>query len=363
MKIGIITFHAAHNYGAVLQAYALQTYLKKLGHDPFFINYDYMFEGFRYGLSRWIGRTPRQTARLLERHLTGWPFAAFRKNYLNIGSTKYKDIGHLLSGPPKADAYICGSDQIWNPAHARSESDERASWLDFGDDTVRRIAYAASFGSNDLDQAICARWSNYAKRFYAISVRERDGVDLVRKLGRQDAVWVPDPTLLLDSADYDAIQPKQITANRPYLFAFRLINDSVNTITTAASTALKITSLDGSIGSRRAFYQGGFKGPSGWLWRIQHSRLVVTDSYHCMAFSLIFHRPFIVALRVDAGSPRNGRIKSLLTLLGLESRCVEGVSVSQIEHLCNEEINWDHVDNALGEYRKIGHRFLCDALS
>jgi hypothetical protein len=363
MKIGIITFHAAHNYGAVLQAYALQTYLKKLGHDPFFINYDYQIDVLRLSLLQWLVRMPRRTAQLLERQLLGLPFTAFRKNYLNIGSTKYKDIGHLLSTPPKADAYICGSDQIWNPAHTRHESDERASWLDFGDDTVRRISYAASFGVSDLDQAICARWSNYARRFHAISVRGRDGVDLVKKLGRQDAVWVPDPTLLFDSADYDAIQPKQITANRPYLFSFRLINDSVNTIITAASKALNITFIDGSLGSRRAFYQGGFKGPSGWLGRIQHSRLVVTDSYHCMAFSLIFHRPFIVSLRVDAGSPRNCRIKSLLTLLGLESRCVEVVSVSQIEHLCHEEINWDRVDATLRQFREIGHRFLCDALA
>lgn len=364
MKIGIVTFHAARNYGAVLQAYALQTHLAQAGHEPFLIDYEYRFERRRHGLSRWIGRTPRKTAGLAIVELLNLPFVVFQKAYLNTGHTHYTDYRQLQLAPPEADAYVCGSDQIWNPAHTQFESDEHVSWLDFGSASMRRIAYAASFGVSDLEADLCSRWAAYAERFHAVSVREEEGVGLLKRLGRPDAVWVPDPTFLLDGVEYGPAAMRQERSESPYLFAFLLgAENLVTDISHAVGKALHLNCTEVAPFSVLGFLQGGYRGPMGWLAGLRRSRFVVTDSFHGTAFSLIYHRPFISTLRVSVSPERNGRIRSLLGVVGLQSRAVDKFDGDYIEHLCREEIDWERVDARLRLFRETGCRFIRDALA
>lgn len=369
MKIGIITFHSTRNYGGVLQAYALQTHLKKAGHDPFFINYIYRFEDLGQGLNRYLMKRWWLPQSLLYGTIIYFHlrlFSRFCKMHLNITSERYTDYRQLQRVPPLADAYICGSDQIWNPRLCRFETDEHVSWLDFGDEVVRRVAYAASFGVSNLNTNLRNKWSVYAKRFHAVSVREKDGVSLMKSLGRDDAIWVPDPTLLLHASEYGSIESQLTKHDKPYFFAYQIgpDNELASRVKSTVRAALGMPcrecypNLPGHI-----LLRGGGIGPDTWLASLHHSSFVITNSFHGLTLSLVFRRPFIILLHAQGASKLNTRVTSLLDAVGLQNRAVASFDRTQIECLCREEIDWDQVDDRLMRFRETGIRFINEALS
>ena len=364
MKIAVITFHAARNYGAVLQAYALQTYLQKAGNEPFFINYKFYWNPSFYNPRRWLSRTPRGMTIKINDNILRYVFMGFQNKHLIMSARKYSGFA-LQDNPPVADAYICGSDQIWNP-NGMHANDESAVWLNFGDDNVRRIAYAPSFGVPDLDDAICKRWSRYARRFHSVSVREKDGVELMKKLGRNDAVWVPDPTLLLDASDYAPVESESNEPKHPSLFSYLLGTDNDELASHVQKTAQKRLGI-GTYVSRplslsHNLFRSGFVGPDKWLTRLHQSVFVITNSFHGLVFSLIFHRPFIVLLRAQKEAAMNSRVTSLLDVVGLQNRAILECDGAEIERLCHERIEWGQVDARLKIFRETGRRFLRDTL-
>lgn len=366
MKIGIVTFHSGRNYGAVLQAYALQTYLQKAGHEPFFINHKFRWNLSLYDPRTWLARTPRGFALKINDNILKYLFFKFRKKHLILGSSRYIRLKELLKTPPVADAYICGSDQVWNP-NGIDENDESVVWLGFGNGNVRRISYAASFSVADLDAATRERWSGYAKRFHAISVREKDGVDLVKKLGRADAAWVPDPTLLLDASEYSAVELKPKEQHLPYSFSYMLGTDNNELASDIIKTVSKklgvkqFFSRPHSLGHN--IFDSGFVGPAEWLTRLHFSDFVVTNSFHGLMFSLIFRRPFIILLRAQKEAEMNSRFISILEVVGLQNRAVSAYDGVQIERLCREEIEWDVVHARLKVFREKGCQFIHEALA
>jgi len=355
MRIGIVTFHAACNYGAVLQAYALQTYLQKMGHEPFFINY------IHHGL---IGeRSPgRYLIKAATQYFVRRQFSRFRATHLNISGAVYREYKQLQSAPPAADVYVCGSDQIWNPYFCRYESDLHVSWLDFGDDRTRRVAYAASFGVCDLDSNVRATWAAYAKRFHAVSVRERNGVGLMKALGHHDAVWVPDPTLLLDASEYGVVESDLAKQNTSYLFSYQLglARKLASKVTSVAQAVLGLPCRKCHM-SRWGHAALHVMGPGEWLLSLRRSSCVITDSFHGLALSLVYRRPFIVLFSTNAG--RNTRIMSLLDVVGLRHRAVAENNGDEIARLCREQIDWERVDARLRLFRDTGCRFLHAALA
>jgi hypothetical protein len=365
LKIGIVTFHSGINYGAVLQAYALQTYLQKSGHEPFFINYKYFWFVPIYNPRAWFSRTPRGVCKKINDNILRNVFNTFRENHLILGSPNDISLEELVETPPQADAYICGSDQVWNP-NALHKNDASAVWLRFGNETVRRISYAASFSVPDLDSAIRERWSRYAQCFHAISVREKDSVDLVKKLGRDDAIWVPDPTLLLDAFDYSTIEMKFKKPQSPYSFTYVLgidNNELASNVTKTISEKLgmmQFASYPYSLSHN--LFDSGFVGPTEWLARLHLSDFVVTNSFHGLMFSLIFRRPFIVLLRAQKAAEMNSRINSILEVVGLQNRAISLYDRAQVNQLCREEINWDVVHAQLAVFRETGYKFIREAL-
>jgi hypothetical protein len=366
MKIGIITFHAARNYGAVLQAYALQTYLQKLGHEPFFINYKFHWNPSLYSPRAWLSRTLLGMLSKINDNILRRTFFKFQEKHLVLGSCRYFGFQELLNNPPEAEAYICGSDQIWKPNNMHS-SDKPVVWLGFGNDNVRRISYAASFGIPDLDDATCKSWSGYARHFHSISVREKDGVDLMKKLGRDDAVWVPDPTLLLDASEYDIVESKRKEQQAPYFFEYMIGTDNdglASSVINAVHESLGVVSrkLLPSSFSYNLFHSG-FKGPDEWVARLHRSVLVVTNSFHGLVFSLLFHRPFIILLREQKAAEMNSRVLSLLNVVGLPNHAISVFDHTQVERLCGEEIDWSLVDARLNVFREKGFQFIREALA
>jgi len=369
MKIGIVTFYAARNYGAVLQAYALQTYLKKVGHEPFFINYNYKFQEpsklRRFLVWPWYWPMQLAYSIISSSHLR--LFSCFRKRYLNISEDIYADYAQLQRTPPIADAYICGSDQVWNPNLYSFESDEHVSWLNFGDEDARRIAYAASFSVRDIEKDKCVKWTAFAKRFYAVSVREREGVELAKALGVDGAICVPDPTLLLAASEYSHIEGKIKVNDPPYFFSYQIGSDNkiiASKVITTVSAKLDLPCRESNPNLlTHLLLNDGLVGPDKWLSRLRNSQFTITNSFHGLIFSLIFHRPFIIMLRENETAALNSRLASLLDLVDLKHRAMTTFDQVQVERLCDEEINWSDVDSKLMRFREVGVNFINKALS
>jgi len=369
MRIGIVTFQSAPNYGAALQAYALQTYLEKIGHSPFFIRWN------RYestpadeprGSFTWIPRKPvhKVYMKLLRRK-----FRSFSDRYLKNTPLFYPTFNELSANPPAADAYICGSDQIWNPRFV-SPRRQPIAWLRFGHEDARRVAYAASFGRPDLDDDLRQRWTSYASDLNAVSVREEEGIELMRILGRQDAEWVPDPTLLLSPDDYVALASGAIHSGEDYLFSYMIHAGSDNSDVYAKCKGrirglrrLALRECEPRWAPMRALLTRNMPSPNEWLGRLHNAAFVMTNSFHGLMFSLLFRRPFVVVLRTGAGIVLNGRLQSILRVAGLEHRAVVQYARDQVACLCQEEIDWDPVNRRLATFRETGQRFLRSALS
>ena len=365
MKIGIVTFHTAYNYGAVLQAYALQSYLAKIGHETFIINCDYKLDGplTRRHHREWIRRGGSSLAAKVRRGILAPLFQDFKKKHLAMGKYEYSNYLELQQKPPVANAYICGSDQIWHPNHFNSR-DEGAIWLDFGIDSTKRISYAASFGVSELDDPIYARWATYAIRFCAISVREREAVDIMKKMGREDAVWVPDPVLLLNPSDYDCVAVHSGKYDTPSIFSYQIAAEweQFDRTRDVAHEIFGVPCYDCRPSSiKHNLFHGGRISVGGWISRMRNSRFVITSSFHGVAFSLLYHRPFIVLLR-SAKHPGVARFTSLLKAVGLQHRVVSPFDQTQVMRLCHEEIDWDRVDEKISQARETGKQFLHDAL-
>ena len=366
MRIGIITFHAANNYGAVLQAYALQTYLQGIGHDPYFIDYQYCWDiPIQKGLRGWFSRSAYGTAKKINSRLLRRVFSDFRERYLCIDSHQYSGIQQLQTTPPVADVYMCGSDQIWNPDFIR-EDDEESVWLSFGNGAVRRVAYAASFGRSELYNHVCSRWSNYARDLDSISVRERTGICLMKKLGRSDVTWVPDPTLLLHNSDYVSLEPV-FSPRDKFLFSYCLETDDYILQTTVKTTVQRVLGLACYEIKPYALCNNVLNrcciAPGQWLSRLRRSAFVVTNSFHGLVFSLLFRRPFIVLLRRIEGLEMSDRIISLLEVAGLKHRLLTICDEDQMGHLCSDTVDWDRVEDRIADFREVGCRFIRDALS
>jgi len=362
MKIGIVTWHRATNYGAVLQAFALQTFLQQTGHEPYFIDHHYGIEP--KGVRKYVGRSPKDT-------LARWAglkrqavFDNFGRKFLVLSELPYCGENDLVEHPPAADAYICGSDQIWNPAFLKQAKDERAYWLDFGDRRVSRISYATSLGVASLSEDWSRRYSRHLTRFDHVSVREKDGAAIVAGLGCPDVAWVPDPTLLLPPDTYER-RLSLACRGQNRIFSYFLGKEIPELAIQARLHACKCLSIPFNEAYERSSIRillGRMPDPCQWLSWLKTSRFVVTNSFHAVIFSVLFRRPFVALAREGAAAGMNGRIESLLSALGLECRIMAQYDANRIEELCASPMDWDAVEQKTKAFSKIGAGFLANAL-
>ena len=380
MRIGIITYwSSSDNYGQQLQCFALQKYLKGLGHDAYLIKYmpissvplwRRIARSIKYRLlvSSEQKENDKKNAEISSTNAllnAKRNFVGFRNNYIDSTDIVYHCIHELRANPPKADVYICGSDQVWNN---RLEDENTAGWfLDFGSSKTRRLSYAASIG-REIDSKEYESFSKYLKRFDAISVREQKANDLCHHLGFEKSIVAIDPTLLLKSSDYNVLNNgiKKEGSSKPYAFIY-LLNirnsdevywDEFHKMIQENDLSVRVVASSGYLPAQDFLpgYQNEQATIPEWLSLIKHSEFVITTSFHGVVFCLLNHKPFYAVLLNNEFSKGNDRIISLLKTVGLEKRIVS--SASDINSIKFVEINWDNVDEKLSKLRKESIDFL-----
>lgn len=344
MKIGIVTHHwGTNNYGQYLQHYAMQTYLRSLGHEPFLIDYvpptqiaavtDKIHKAF---LMPWkIG--PFLVNKLAEKYSAAnensrySEFLKFRKEYFSL-SEKYHSCADLQKNPPEADVYISGSDQVWN-----REGDEVPSpfFLDFGKDSIRRVSYAASWGRTSLSEKEKERLVPLLKCFQFVSVREKSGIELCKECGYPDAVVAPDPAFLLTPEHYRNIAVKPKNQTKKYILCYRLTDkDSLDfgkLKKWAEKQDMEIKYVTGN-NLFEPFRKPIYPSIQEWLGLIDHAEYVVTDSFHASVFSCLFEKKFAVLSRHGIGSSMNTRLDYLFELLNTVPRYIEDNNFEIMRH-------------------------------
>lgn len=361
MKIGIFTFHYSLNCGAALQAWALQTYLQRQGLDARIVN---------YGSIGWASNYYLRTDSL--RHFLGSLYSDFFTFFRTFAIESYRR--HLyrrfhrecMSLGPAVKAsdlekggythLITGSDQVWHPIINEGDS---MYFLNGVPDGVRRISYAPSFGVDTFDTELEKKMGEWLKRFDAISVREPQGADIVRRLSGREAQVVCDPTLLLNVRDYEDIERKpRFGLPEKYVAVYTICGHTwaeKAAIEVGRKLGLPVVHLLGGQ-SARWYFGGPVKrisalGPAEWIWFIHHAECVVTNSFHGTVFSLLFHRPFWVALNEKAS---DARMRTLLDGVGIEDRLCSTSEDLEVEAL----LNWQDIDSNLKKIFMSGKLFL-----
>lgn len=360
MKIGIVTLsHANDNYGGTLQAYATQTVLNELGHETFFVNTALCKRKFLF--SRFIEHPVRECQRI-RRYKAFYPFW---KEHFRMDPQGLRCVEDVLKKPSLADALICGSDQIWSKGKCSDALNRRLVFLDFECAKNLRIAYAPSFGTSQIDDALVKQISPLLKRFSAVSVREKSGMAILDNCDVSSS-WVVDPTLLLNKHHWSSLadkSAKQCPDNLMLYMGYRW--------KTKVSVRYAIKKISGQLGlkvqvpfseSPQSFMGMNIDlNPYDWIHYIRNSKFILTNSFHCMVFSIIFHKPFAILALGERHASMNARIESLGERLGLTDRIV--YNQSNLEHCLENSIDWENVELKLEPWIKESRNFLEHALS
>lgn len=360
MKIAILTLPLHTNYGGILQAYALQTVLERMGHEVSVI------EKIRKPYRLKWNEAPSIYMKRIVTKLIGKSCTVFYEQKLNreipiirqntdlfitkyIHRKNYQDFNEIEEG--FFDAFVVGSDQVW-----------RAFWekqccividnvyLKFTEGwNVKRMSYAASFGTDEWDytEQQTTKCRRLIQMFDAVSVREESGVSLCRDYLNVDAQHVLDPTMLLEKEDYIKLfEVAKISESRGNLLCYILdeSQEKTNLIDgIAKEKSMKPFMVNSKVENMHAPLSERIQPPvEEWIRGFYDAKFVVTDSFHACVFSIIFQKPFIVIGNKERGL---SRFESLLSCFGLTERMVS--CVEDANKILDNTIDWKKVNEKL----------------
>lgn len=344
------------NYGSLFQYFALQTYLGKKGHYAYWLNVDWIKVSKEKRMKRLQDAKlhPQASMRLEQVRKS---FHTFIKEYLNTSPMYYPHYKLLKYLPPYANMYVVGSDQVW-----AGYSD--LNFLKFAPSKAPRIAYAASFGKDYIDENYRSRASIELKGFTKISVREKSGVDICQTMGCK-AEHLIDPTLLLSADEYPMDKGTNIIKRN--VLCYFLNNADRNTIywEKIQEYALSINANTQIIGVENTYVSYdltdiAFYTPEEWLTAYRNAEAIFTNTFHGTVFAILFQRPFLTILQNKPYAEQNTRVYSLLEMFGLQDRIYDpnkniGIQMSQ-------KIDWESVTERLSRERKKVENFWNDLL-
>ncbi|MDY4079533.1 MAG: polysaccharide pyruvyl transferase family protein [Clostridium sp.] len=339
--IGVLTFHGAHNYGSVLQAYALQTVINK------YLNEEFEKKDYSYTIINFRKKEQKDLYRIIKKnknigniigniynliHYSELKkkfdkFENFINNKLLISKKEYETIEEVKNDINKYNYLLVGSDQIWNIG---AFDFDWIYYLPF-ENKVKKISYAASFGSSHKisDDKIKEKVSYYLNKFDHISVRESVSALAVKEIIKKDPEVLIDPTLMIEKDEWDKITSEKISGLGEYIFFYSLgpskkdiellnqISDKLNLPIVISNTA---TRNDKSLRAKRVLSAG----PEDFLSLIKNAKMVCTTSFHGTVFSIIFETPFFCMNVED-----DDRLVSLLNMLNLKERFINNSNVNE----------------------------------
>lgn len=345
MKVGIYTFHAGTNYGAMLQAYATQRVINSFnGVEAEVVNL-YMNNDVARNVYIEKVHSLKDLAKDIYAIINPqvWKKCAnFRKFHDAMSlSKRYGSKDEIYANPPIYDVHVAGSDQIWNLESGFHE--KNYFFLDFLKGNEMRISYAPSFGNPNIPITLYPKLKQLLSKFSAISTREKGGVELIKKATGLDAALVLDPTLLLTGAQWKSIISDEPIIKGAYIAFYGFAtSDDIEKIYKSLRRALNIPIVAMSVSTFIPYKVDRFvqsAGPAEFLNIIYHAKYVLTGSFHGLAFAVNFRKDFVVIRQ----GKRMARMESLLDIMGLKERIV-----ATEEELMNLLGKSTHVDYSNG---------------
>lgn len=339
MKIGIITYHRALNYGAVLQAYALQRYLEKIGIDSDIIDYrcpyiEYFYKPLKASFIKQTSAFFRELIYYKNNYEKRRKFESFIKKNIKTSQTvsTKKELTALSN---EYDYIFTGSDQVWN---FKWSGFDKAYFLDFCE-SDKKFSYAASFGFDKIPENQREEYKHLLQDFQRISVRESSGKEIIEDLlSRKDAIISLDPTCLIDSEEWDEIleEPKE----KGYVLVYTLENSPKlidYAIRLSKKKGVKLFYIsDAKKKTVDAKYKG-FMSPAEFVGLYKNAGYVVTNSFHGLMFSVIFKKQFYLAYQECLGAP-NARLVDFIADFRLTKRVLK-----EKTELFEEEIDYSFI--------------------
>lgn len=375
MKLGGLTWWR-NNYGSILQAYALQQELNE-------------YENVEYEIICQFGKKIVSVDNLIDKikkigikntmHRIVWKFCVpgvnrrnqriqtFVDKYLIISKEQYTDET-IEKANAVYDGFVCGSDQIWNTALVNTHD---IYWLGFAEKDKIKIAYAPSFGTDEVSDFQIIEIRENLKSFNAISCREKSGTDAINKILNVDLCkTVLDPTMLVHRKLWDnlCLSSRKISCSKPYIFAYMLRGTKqqrkmiesyakmhrMSIVTIPFLESEKIEMYDFTFGDTRIWDAD----PIDFINLIRDASLVFTDSFHSTVFSCLYHVPFFIFPKI--GAAQMSRLEGLQDLLKIDSRVVH--NMDEIIAVEKKQIDWKNVDQELHSWRKISRQYLAEAI-
>lgn len=388
MKIGIASCYYHHNYGSMLQAYATQQAVLQMGHEAVTIQclepIHYMTQSkIQYYFHKLIQpdtvlrklREKKNSAQLrtntevkAEIQKRDNKFNEFYKKHIVL-SPLCTNRAKLTELSSNFDAVVVGSDMLWNPVNIEHDY----YTLTFVPDTVKKISYATSFGTTKLPKYQKEEARAFLGRFYALSVREKSGVNMIQSLGiNKDVQVVLDPTLLFDAEEWNLLPCENMQYENYILCYFLGVNQEHRAIANRIKdlTGWKIVALqhlDEYVREDENF--GDIKpydvGPAEFVDLIRNASFVCTDSFHGTCFSILNHKKFLTFNRFfdENQESTNTRIDSLLSMTGLTDRRIGKTPMDHdLRSVCFADIDFSLADEQLAKERRHSISYLKNAL-
>ncbi|HFQ4952811.1 TPA: polysaccharide pyruvyl transferase family protein [Vibrio vulnificus] len=365
MKIAILTQPLHHNYGGLLQAYALQQFLKDKGYIVSTVDVHYRkprLFGIKGILTNFYNKfiLKGKVDRVFplsrsERRKLNINIDTFINDNINMTDRFYGVEELKKLNVNDFDVFIVGSDQVWRPSYSPGIG---AYFFNFLPDNKKRISYAASFGVDNADEFIGLNKHHFScllSKFSGVSVREIAGVEVCKNTFNTKAAWVLDPTMILDTSHYlKLIESVSLPPLVDRLMVYVLDTSSQKNQFIrylAKHTRLEpyVISLDD---------KNIYPMVQEWLNGFKSADFVVTDSFHGMVFSIIFKKNFLVLGNENRGMER---FESLLSELGLLDRLIYDMD-EDVEGKINKKIDYDEVSKVLSQRVKFSQKFLIDSI-
>lgn len=368
MKIEVITLHNVKNYGSLLQTYATQTTLEELGHEVEFIDYERKdlreddalknrVNSSKVFSQNWITKAIGYVILRGSIEKQKRIFREFLNNHIHLTKKRYYSNEELKKECPKADIYMCGSDQVWNSTW--NQGFEYPFFLDFVPEGKTKVAYSSSFGKTEIPEEEKAETKRMLNKYKAISVRESTALNILEDLDIDNGVHVLDPTLMLNKEKWDKITGEMKHKGK-YILVYQLNskNDEFDKYVKNLSKAKKLPVIRLSYVRHQALKYGKLiccPRLEEFLAYFMNAEYIVTDSFHGTAFAINLNKKFLTIYPNRFST----RLESILKLTNLMDRHVEDYNEF---NTIDKEIDYTSVNKILDGEREKTLDFLKQAI-